>query len=125
MTHREDWYGHLPRELIDRAYDADGELAWCRPDALRIGAWLEAEGYSIIGINTWLPTYPSPTPLIDDWNERRGLSALVCIQTFSSEPWHDERRGPKVFFALMAERTATGCEDEGDAGGEGPGRSGA
>lgn len=113
MTYQEDWYDRLPRELFDRAYDSHGELAWCRLDALRIGAWLEAEGYKIIGIDTWLPTYPGPTPLIDDWDKRRGMSALVFIRTFSSEPWHDERRGRKVFFALMAERPAADGKDAG------------
>ena len=66
------WYDILPPDLKAVAYRAQsGELAWLREDALRVISILENSGHRIIGVDTWIPTNPGPTPYIYDWAESR------------------------------------------------------
>ncbi len=100
----EDWYALLPPDIAARAYNYNGELAWTRADALAVVALLERHGYEIIGVDTWLLTQPGPTPLIDDWNERRSMPAAAFIEAFRWEPVEDANRGLDVHFNISTDR---------------------
>ena len=96
------WYSLLPRDILDRAYKAGGELAWTRADALRVVALVGSHGYRVIGVDTWLPTRPGPTPLVDDWDESRPMSATAFIETFRWKPTDDADRHLDVVFNISA-----------------------
>ncbi len=104
MAIAEEWYADLPREILGRAYNSNGELAWARSDAIWIVEFLQKNGFRVVDIETWLPTRPGPTPLIDDWDETRGGSALAFVQTFAWEPLDEADRGLKVHFTMIAVR---------------------
>ena len=98
------FYAVLPPDLLDRAYRSTaGQLAWDRADALRVVALAQRRGYEIIGVATWLPNGPRVIPLIDDWGERRPMTATAFIETFRWEPTDDADRGLKVHFDIWAE----------------------
>ena len=78
------WYAILPSELLRRAYD-DGEYAWSRADALPVVAFLEAQGYRISSVDTWLATRPGPTALIDG-GPHPSPSAAAFIAAFEGPP---------------------------------------
>ena len=92
------WYFILPQELVDRAHQSGQELAWARDDALRVADLLQRHGYCIAGVDTWLPTRPGPSPLIDDWSVDRPLSATQFIETFRWDPTEATDRELPVHF---------------------------
>ncbi len=100
----EDWYALLPPDIAARAYQTGGEMAGERSDALRVVALLQRHGYEIIGVDTWLPKGPRVIPLIDDWDERRPMSATAFIETFQWEPTDDADRGLKLHFTISTDR---------------------
>ena len=51
----------LPRELLGRAYRSKNELAWSRADAVNAIDRLEKAGFTLLGVEVWLPTSPGPT----------------------------------------------------------------
>src|SRR4051812_21128073 len=66
-----DWYKILPPDLVQSAYKSANELAWPKEQALRVVDLLNANGYVILGVDSWLPTKPGPSPLIFDWDVSR------------------------------------------------------
>ena len=96
------YYTILPRDLLDRAYVAGRERAWVRADAVRVVTILQERGYRILDVETWLPTRPGPTPLIDDWDEDRPMSATAFIETFQWKPTDDAGRDLEVVFNISA-----------------------
>lgn len=98
------WYDFLPLELLHRAYSSQGgELAWARADALAVVDLLVARGFRIFSIDTWLPTRPGPTPLIDDWFCDNAMSASDFIRTFQRVSAEAAREGFVPYFAIDAE----------------------
>jgi hypothetical protein len=69
-----DWYKLLPDDLRAAAYESKGgEYAWNKTDALRVIDILSQNGYTILGVDIWLPTDPGPTiptPFVYDWTLR-------------------------------------------------------
>jgi hypothetical protein len=57
----EEFSGALAPELLARAYRIPGELAWARADAIEAIDALEKDGFTILGVEVWLPTSPGPT----------------------------------------------------------------
>ena len=100
----EDWYVLLPPDIAARALRDNGELAWTRADALQVVAMLQRHGYAVIGVDTWLPTRPGLTPLIDNWDERRPMSAAAFIETFQWQPVVDANRGLQVHFNISTDK---------------------
>ena len=96
------YYAILPRDLLDRAYLAGRERAWARADSIRVVTILQEHGHRILDVETWLPTRPGPTPLIDDWDESRPMSAIAFIKTFRWEPMNDADRDLEVVFDISA-----------------------
>jgi len=92
------WVSILPEDILRRAYHSENELAWNRSDALRVATILQDRGYRIIGVDTWLPTRPGPTPLIEDWYESHALSALDFIKTFEPNKAYGGHDGMIVYF---------------------------
>jgi hypothetical protein len=66
-----DWEKILPVALRHAAYRAGTECAWSRTEALQVIELLVEKGYSVIGVDIWLPTNPGPTiptPFVYDWD---------------------------------------------------------
>ena len=98
-----EWYALLPPDILDRAYtSAEGEMAFGRPDALRVVSLLQERDYRIGSIETWLPSRPGPVPLIDDWDETSAIPALRFIETFDLENKYGRDRGLPVYFSIDA-----------------------
>jgi hypothetical protein len=51
----------LPKKLLGRAYQSANELAWKRADAVDVIDYLEKAGFTLLGVEVWLPTSPGPT----------------------------------------------------------------
>jgi hypothetical protein len=98
------WHSLLPPETVRQAYRSYEEMAWPRPDAEQVINLLQAEGYKIVSIDTWLPTTPGPTPLIRDWDGTRAISALDFVKTFDPENKLGENLGLETYFNIDAER---------------------
>lgn len=56
-----EFSGALPKELLGRAYQSTNELAWNRADAVDAIDYLEKAGFTLLGVEVWLPTSPGPT----------------------------------------------------------------
>jgi hypothetical protein len=98
-----EWYTFLPPEIRGGAYiSAGGEMAFSRPDAMRVASLLQEQGYGITSIETWLPSCPGPVPLIDDWDETNAIPALDFVETFDLENKYGRSRGLPVYFSVDA-----------------------
>ena len=63
----------LPKMLVDRAFSANNEYAWSRPDALKVISLLSGAEVRILGVDVWVPSPGGPiipAPFIYDWSER-------------------------------------------------------
>ena len=97
------FYAVLPPDLLARAYRSTaGQSAWARADALRVVALAQCHGHIVSLIETWLPTRPGASPLIDDWEDGGAISAQTFIETFRWEPTDDADRDLDVVFAIWA-----------------------
>ncbi len=96
------YYALLPPDLLARAYMAGRERAWTRADAVRVVTILRERGHRVLDVETWLPTRPGPTPLIDDWDEDRPMSAIAFIETFRWKPTDGADRDLDVVFNISA-----------------------
>ena len=100
----EEWHSILPQDLLGRAYRAsNGELAWARSDAIEVARTLLNKEYQILAIETWLPTRPGPSPLIDDWDENRAVSPVDFIKTFQWEMIDPAHLGLQPYFNIFVE----------------------
>jgi hypothetical protein len=103
-----EWYDLLTPALREAAYKAaNGEMAWPREHALSVISILERNGYEILGIDTWLPTIPRPTPLIRDWDPDRenvAISPTSFVETFDLHPSEIASRGQEPCFNIWAKR---------------------
>jgi hypothetical protein len=70
-----EFSGTLPKELLGRAYRSTNELAWNRADAVEAIDRLEKAGFTVLGVEVWLPTSPGPTMTGRSWDtEDSGVS---------------------------------------------------
>jgi hypothetical protein len=68
-----NWLSVVPRHLLERAYRARDEYAWCRSDAIEVVEALQRFSFKVIGVDVWLATSPGPTiptPYVYDWDFR-------------------------------------------------------
>ncbi len=66
-----DFTSFIPKSLMDRAFVCAGEYAWPRADALEVIAITEREGFSVLGVDIWIPSPGGPiipTPFVYDWS---------------------------------------------------------
>jgi len=91
------------------AYRAGAELAWPRDQALRVLDLLNKKKYIIVGVETWIPTKPGPTPLINDWTPERAKksdsfpqTAQNFVSAFKRDP--AENGGVATIFCISALR---------------------
>ncbi|MGD0634409.1 MAG: hypothetical protein ABSA13_09060 [Beijerinckiaceae bacterium] len=95
------WVSILPLDILKRAYRAsNGELAWPGTDATAVVKILQANGFSILGVDIWLPTRPRPTiptPFVYDWSAAYAIPALEFISEWSlgSTSWLAEMTRPR------------------------------
>lgn len=108
-----DWQMLLPEALRATAYESKGgEYAWNSEDALRVCDILLRNGYTILGIDIWLPTDPGPTiptPFVYDWALRADAptreypkTAKDFIRTFEWDPADNSHRGMAPYFNFTA-----------------------
>ncbi len=96
-----NWHSLLSPELLSRAYkESPGELAWLKPDAVKVARLLQDLGYHILGVDAWLPTRPGPTPLIRDWDETYPMSCIDYINTFELMPVEQSHPDLQPHFAF-------------------------
>lgn len=108
IIHREEWYTFLPPDLLQGVHKYDNEWVWCREQALPIMDWLNANGHVVTDIETWMPTLPGPTPLINNWNQNRAypsppfpMLARNFIATFTPDS-SEQITGFAVAFNISA-----------------------
>jgi hypothetical protein len=70
----DEFSGALPSELLGRAYRSEDELAWSREDAVEAIDRLEKAGFTVLGVEVWLPTSPGPT--MTGWNWSPGDQSI-------------------------------------------------
>jgi hypothetical protein len=99
-----EFSGTLPKELLGRAYRSANELAWNRADAVDAIDCLEKAGFSLLGVEVWLPTSPGPTMTGRYWDAEdsgvpgRPPTAMDFVKSFK---WgeHDKMlRDREPFF---------------------------
>ncbi len=90
-----EWRKLLSPDLVEAAYVANEEMAWDREHTIRVIDVLKSNGYLVLGIDVWLPTFPGPTiptPFVYDWSLSFDApplgypsTAAEFVRTFS---WH-------------------------------------
>ncbi len=108
----EKWYEYLPSDLLAAAYMSGPEMAWSRPDSIRVVDALTKNGCAVIGVDIWLPTLPGPTiptPFVYDWdvyhtaNTASGNAlAKQFITEFQWDPRDRSHRGAEPYFNITA-----------------------
>ncbi len=66
-----DFTSFIPNSLMERAFVWGDEFAWSRADALEVIAITEREGFSVLGVDIWIPSPRGPiipTPFVYDWS---------------------------------------------------------
>jgi len=106
-----EWYDLLPTDLAKAAYRANDEMAWSRPDAIRVVELLTANRYVVLGVDIWLATQPVPTiptPLVYDWaltvDHPSAKLATEFIRDFSWAPFDKRHHGMEPYFNITAKR---------------------
>jgi hypothetical protein len=83
-----EFSGALPKELLGRAYQSANELAWNRADAVEAIDRLEKAGFTLLGVEVWLPTSPGPTMTGRYWDAEgsgapgRPRTAMDFVENF-------------------------------------------
>lgn len=110
-----DWHRYLTHDLVESAYKAGPELAWCKGDAIRVVELLSDRNYIILGVDVWIPTEGGPTiptPFVYDWSldqasaqRKRKQSAKDFIESFEWDPADHSHGGREPYFNLLAHGT--------------------
>ncbi len=85
----QEFSGALPKELLGRAYQSTNELAWNRTDAVDAIDYLEKAGFTVLGVEVWLPTSPGPTMTGRYWDPEgsgapdRPRTAMDFVKNFN------------------------------------------
>jgi len=104
----DEFSGALPLELLQRAYRTSGgdELAWTRPDAIEAINDLEKAGFTLLGVEVWVPSSPGPQMTGRWWDlEDRGVpnrpqTALDFVETFAWGPDDSGLKDREPYFNL-------------------------
>jgi hypothetical protein len=92
----EEFSDALPEELLRRAYRYRNELAWRRTDAIEAIAGLEKAGFTLIGVEVWVPSSPGPQitwwlcDLGDEVISNKPTNALDFVKNFK---WGADYKG--------------------------------
>lgn len=98
----------LPLELLGRAYQSRNELAWSRADAIEAIDRLEKAGFTLLGVEVWLPTSPGPTMTGRFWDSDgsavhdRPRTAKNFVQNFTWGRYDASLKSREPFFNLTA-----------------------
>ena len=101
-----EFSGALPKELLGRAYRSTNELAWNREDAVEAIDRLEKAGFTLLGVEVWLPTSPGPTMTGRSWDtEDRGVpnrpqTASGFVKSFRWGEYDETLKDREPFFNL-------------------------
>lgn len=112
-----EWFELLPPDLRRAAYRAsNGEFAWSRANALAVSQLLRNKGYSVFGVDIWLPTRPGPTiptPFVYDWTLSADVRSAHCqksadefIRNFRWSTSDKRHLGMEPYFNLTVRRLA-------------------
>jgi hypothetical protein len=102
----EEFSGILPPELMRRAYRIRNELAWARDDAIEAIDRLEKAGFTLLGVEVWIPSSPGPKMTGRDWDsEDRAApdvpaTARDFVKNFKWGPYDATLKGDEPFFNL-------------------------
>ena len=105
-----EWHDLLPASYRNPAYLFGDEYAWPRDMAIKVISLLERRDRRVIGVDTWIPTRPGPTPVIYDWDENRhtripgfGRTPSEFVRTFSWDMAKVDERELQPYFNLTVE----------------------
>src|SRR5271157_2594369 len=96
----------LPLELLGRAYQSRNELAWSRADAIEAIDRLEKAGFTLLGVEVWIPSSPGPTMTGRFWDSEaspaqgRPRTAQDFIKNFTWGRYDASLNGREPFFNL-------------------------
>jgi hypothetical protein len=107
-TQFDEFSGALPLALMLRAYrTSDGnELAWTRSDAIEAITGLESAGFTLLGVEVWIPSSPGPLmtgrwwDLYDRGVPNRRQSAVDFVTTFAWGQYDDGLKDQEPYFNL-------------------------
>ena len=96
----------LPPELLGRAYQSRHELAWSRPDAIEAIDRLERAGFTMLGVEVWIPSSPGPTMTGRFWDSEgsavqdKPRTAQDFVKNFAWGRYDACLKGHEPFFNL-------------------------
>ena len=99
----------LPPELLQRAYRSRHELAWAREDAVEAIGRLENAGFTLLGVEVWIPSSPGPTmtgrfwDLQDRSNPDKPRTAQDFVKNFTWGCYDVSLKGREPFFNLTVD----------------------
>ena len=108
-----DFTSFIPSSLMRRAFVCGDEFAWSRADALEVIAITEREGFSVLGVDIWIPS-PSgpiiPTPFVYDWSSSNWKryphvpkSAANFVRSFEWDPTDVNFLNREPYFNLTVD----------------------
>jgi hypothetical protein len=112
MNHQfEEFSRTLPPELLQRAYRSRHELAWARAGAIEAIDRLEKAGFTLLGVEVWIPSSPGPKMTGWFWDckdkavANEPETARDFVKDFKWGPQDDSLKDCEPFFNLtVAER---------------------
>jgi hypothetical protein len=99
----EEFSGTLPPELLRRAYRSRNELAWTRTDAIEVIDRLEKAGFTLLGVEVWIPSSPGPKMTGRDWDAEdpnEPATAREFVRNFKWGPYDAGLKDREPFFNL-------------------------
>ena len=105
----------LPLELLGRAYQSRNELAWSQADAIEAIDRLEKAGFTLLGVEVWIPTSPGPTMTGRFWDSEgsavqdRPRTAQDFIKNFAWGRHDASLKGREPFFNLTTAAKTESC----------------
>lgn len=102
----EEFSGILPLELLQRAYRSRHELAWARADAIEAIDRLEKSGFTLLGVEVWIPSSPGPKMTGWFWDSEGKVAANEpatardFVKGFKWGPHDRSLRDREPFFNL-------------------------
>jgi len=97
MINMSGFIAFVPSLLLRRAFAYGGEYAWTRADALETIAIAEHQGFSVLGVDVWVPSALGapiiPAPILYCWSSQGWIryphvprSPADFIRTFEWDP---------------------------------------
>jgi hypothetical protein len=96
----------LPPELLGRAYRSRNELAWSRADAIEAIDCLEKAGFTLLGVEVWIPSSPGPTMTGRFWDSEglavpdKPRTVQEFVKNFTWGRYDAILKGREPFFNL-------------------------